>query len=260
MAKITVLCFRGFATTQAVSLHFQVSLPHGPSSFRRNWLIKNLTNFHSTITRCMLFCFTNSHGSFCEGKWILFIFKSWFPDIHSPLSLKRICICELPPPLFSLSSFSPLLLSYLIAHRPFYYKSWEVNWNVTLLTHLKKSWNPERNTIQLINFCYLVWFFWLLNFLFSSCLHHPFTSLGCRDEWRLWYGHLGRKCYCFSLLSFSYVPKCAQGLVQLEIGRLRAGSWAASRKTSQNSQVVDGFPSDWHTHSPVPSERRFPIS
>ncbi|XP_026353737.2 inaD-like protein isoform X3 [Ursus arctos] len=32
------------------------------------------------------------------------------------------------------------------------------------------------------------------------------------------------------------VLKCAQGLVQLEIGRLRAGSWASSRKTSQNSQ------------------------
>ncbi|XP_036208780.1 inaD-like protein isoform X5 [Myotis myotis] len=32
------------------------------------------------------------------------------------------------------------------------------------------------------------------------------------------------------------VLKCAQGLVQLEIGRLRAGSWAASRKISQNSQ------------------------
>ncbi|XP_012577941.1 PREDICTED: inaD-like protein [Condylura cristata] len=33
------------------------------------------------------------------------------------------------------------------------------------------------------------------------------------------------------------VLKCAQGLVQLEIGRLRAGSWTASRKTSQNSQA-----------------------
>uniref|UniRef100_A0A8C5ZKV9 PATJ crumbs cell polarity complex component n=1 Tax=Marmota marmota marmota TaxID=9994 RepID=A0A8C5ZKV9_MARMA len=32
------------------------------------------------------------------------------------------------------------------------------------------------------------------------------------------------------------VLKCAQGLVQLEIGRLRAGSWASSRKTSPNSQ------------------------
>uniref|UniRef100_A0A8C6DAT4 PATJ crumbs cell polarity complex component n=1 Tax=Moschus moschiferus TaxID=68415 RepID=A0A8C6DAT4_MOSMO len=32
------------------------------------------------------------------------------------------------------------------------------------------------------------------------------------------------------------ILKCAQGLVQLEIGRLRAGSWASSRKTSQNSQ------------------------
>ncbi|XP_068948970.1 inaD-like protein [Petaurus breviceps papuanus] len=32
------------------------------------------------------------------------------------------------------------------------------------------------------------------------------------------------------------VLKCAQGLVQLEIGRLRAGSWLSSRKTSQNSQ------------------------
>ncbi|XP_039111213.1 inaD-like protein [Hyaena hyaena] len=36
------------------------------------------------------------------------------------------------------------------------------------------------------------------------------------------------------------VLKCAQGLVQLEIGRLRAGSWTSARKTSQNSQVVDG--------------------
>ncbi|XP_043858245.1 inaD-like protein isoform X2 [Dromiciops gliroides] len=33
------------------------------------------------------------------------------------------------------------------------------------------------------------------------------------------------------------VLKCAQGLVQLEIGRLRAGSWLSSRKTSQNSQM-----------------------
>ncbi|KAM4871569.1 inaD-like protein [Thomomys bottae] len=33
------------------------------------------------------------------------------------------------------------------------------------------------------------------------------------------------------------VLKCAQGLVQLEIGRLRAGSWTSSRKTSQNSQA-----------------------
>ncbi|KAH0618551.1 hypothetical protein JD844_017873 [Phrynosoma platyrhinos] len=33
------------------------------------------------------------------------------------------------------------------------------------------------------------------------------------------------------------ILKCAQGLVQLEIGRLRAGSWPSSRKTSQNSQV-----------------------
>lgn len=40
------------------------------------------------------------------------------------------------------------------------------------------------------------------------------------------------------------VLKCAQGLVQLEIGRLRAGSWTSLRKTLQNSQVVDGFPSD----------------
>lgn len=32
------------------------------------------------------------------------------------------------------------------------------------------------------------------------------------------------------------VLKCAQGLVQLEIGRLRAGSWASTRKTSHNSQ------------------------
>ncbi|XP_057568772.1 inaD-like protein isoform X3 [Hippopotamus amphibius kiboko] len=32
------------------------------------------------------------------------------------------------------------------------------------------------------------------------------------------------------------VLKCAQGLVQLEIGRLRAGTWTSSRKTSQNSQ------------------------
>uniref|UniRef100_A0A7N4PSM0 PATJ crumbs cell polarity complex component n=1 Tax=Sarcophilus harrisii TaxID=9305 RepID=A0A7N4PSM0_SARHA len=33
------------------------------------------------------------------------------------------------------------------------------------------------------------------------------------------------------------VLKCAQGLVQLEIGRLKAGSWFSSRKTSQNSQT-----------------------
>ncbi|XP_065411475.1 inaD-like protein isoform X2 [Chrysemys picta bellii] len=33
------------------------------------------------------------------------------------------------------------------------------------------------------------------------------------------------------------ILKCAQGLVHLEIGRLRAGSWLSSRKTSQSSQV-----------------------
>uniref|UniRef100_A0A2K5PQ94 PATJ crumbs cell polarity complex component n=1 Tax=Cebus imitator TaxID=2715852 RepID=A0A2K5PQ94_CEBIM len=32
------------------------------------------------------------------------------------------------------------------------------------------------------------------------------------------------------------ILKCAQGLVQIEIGRLRAGSWTSARKTSQNSQ------------------------
>nr|XP_023440004.2 inaD-like protein isoform X3 [Dasypus novemcinctus] len=32
------------------------------------------------------------------------------------------------------------------------------------------------------------------------------------------------------------ILKCAQGLVQLEIGRLQAGSWSSSRKTSHNSQ------------------------
>ncbi|XP_017732714.1 PREDICTED: inaD-like protein isoform X4 [Rhinopithecus bieti] len=32
------------------------------------------------------------------------------------------------------------------------------------------------------------------------------------------------------------ILKCAQGLVQLEIGRLRAGSWTSARKTTQNSQ------------------------
>ncbi|KAM5265630.1 inaD-like protein isoform 6-T6 [Hipposideros larvatus] len=43
------------------------------------------------------------------------------------------------------------------------------------------------------------------------------------------------------------VLKCAQGLVQLEIGRLRAGSWVSSRKTSQNSQG-----SQQSTHSSLP--------
>ncbi|KAG8508522.1 InaD-like protein, partial [Galemys pyrenaicus] len=43
------------------------------------------------------------------------------------------------------------------------------------------------------------------------------------------------------------ILKCARGLVQLEIGRLRAGSWTSSRKTSQNSQV-----SHHSTHSNFP--------
>ncbi|XP_010222852.1 PREDICTED: inaD-like protein [Tinamus guttatus] len=34
------------------------------------------------------------------------------------------------------------------------------------------------------------------------------------------------------------ILKCAQGLVHLELGRLRAGSWLSSRKTPQNSQVT----------------------
>ncbi|XP_030311143.1 inaD-like protein isoform X3 [Calypte anna] len=33
------------------------------------------------------------------------------------------------------------------------------------------------------------------------------------------------------------ILKCAQGLVHLELGRLRAGSWLSSRKTSENNQV-----------------------
>ncbi|NXD83065.1 INADL protein, partial [Halcyon senegalensis] len=33
------------------------------------------------------------------------------------------------------------------------------------------------------------------------------------------------------------ILKCAQGMVHLELGRLRAGSWLSSRKTSQNSQA-----------------------
>lgn len=41
------------------------------------------------------------------------------------------------------------------------------------------------------------------------------------------------------------ILKCVQGLVQLEIGRLRAGSWASSRKTSQNSQ---GDPHSAHSN------------
>lgn len=68
-----------------------------------------------------------------------------------------------------------------------------------------------------------------------------------RDEWRHCHENLEHTSYCFSPLFFSCLPKCAQGLVQLEIGRLRAGSWTSSRKTSQNSQVVDGFPLDWLT-------------
>nr|KAF6507055.1 hypothetical protein HJG63_014941 [Rousettus aegyptiacus] len=40
------------------------------------------------------------------------------------------------------------------------------------------------------------------------------------------------------------ILKCAQGLVQLEIGRLRAGSWISSRKTSRNSQ---GCPRSTHS-------------
>uniref|UniRef100_A0A8D0PZV1 PDZ domain-containing protein n=1 Tax=Sus scrofa TaxID=9823 RepID=A0A8D0PZV1_PIG len=43
------------------------------------------------------------------------------------------------------------------------------------------------------------------------------------------------------------ILKCAQGLVQLEIGRLRAGSWTSSRKTSQNSQGSQNS-----THSSFP--------
>ncbi|KAJ6662571.1 hypothetical protein lerEdw1_011708 [Lerista edwardsae] len=49
------------------------------------------------------------------------------------------------------------------------------------------------------------------------------------------------------------ILKCAQGLVQLEIGRLRAGSWLSSRKTAQNSQVSQhSVPSHFHpTFAPV---------
>ncbi|XP_062353199.1 inaD-like protein [Cinclus cinclus] len=43
------------------------------------------------------------------------------------------------------------------------------------------------------------------------------------------------------------ILKCAQGLVHLELGRLRAGSWLSSRKTSQNSQASQqSVPSHFH--------------
>ncbi|XP_046501324.1 inaD-like protein isoform X1 [Equus quagga] len=47
------------------------------------------------------------------------------------------------------------------------------------------------------------------------------------------------------------VLKCAQGLVQLEIGRLRAGSWTSLRKTLQNTQ---GSQHSTHSscHPPLP--------
>uniref|UniRef100_A0A8C8VQB2 PATJ crumbs cell polarity complex component n=1 Tax=Pelusios castaneus TaxID=367368 RepID=A0A8C8VQB2_9SAUR len=41
------------------------------------------------------------------------------------------------------------------------------------------------------------------------------------------------------------ILKCAQGLVHLEIGRLRAGSWLSSQKTSQSSQVTQ---QSMHSH------------
>uniref|UniRef100_A0A2K6SXT7 InaD-like protein n=1 Tax=Saimiri boliviensis boliviensis TaxID=39432 RepID=A0A2K6SXT7_SAIBB len=55
------------------------------------------------------------------------------------------------------------------------------------------------------------------------------------------------------------ILKCAQGLVRLEIGRLRAGSRTSARKTSQNSQVVDGFSSDRLTLLP-PRRKSFPFN
>ncbi|NXW46301.1 INADL protein, partial [Nyctiprogne leucopyga] len=43
------------------------------------------------------------------------------------------------------------------------------------------------------------------------------------------------------------ILKCAQGLVHLELGRLRAGSWLSSRKTAENSQASQ---QSVHSHFP----------
>ncbi|XP_034874300.1 inaD-like protein isoform X5 [Mirounga leonina] len=53
-------------------------------------------------------------------------------------------------------------------------------------------------------------------------IHEVYEEGAAARDGRLWAG--------------DQILECAQGLVQLEIGRLRAGSWTSSRKTSQNSQ------------------------
>lgn len=72
-----------------------------------------------------------------------------------------------------------------------------------------------------------------------------FSSQSCGAEYKynslqesVKYVYLNAVHCGFVLVFFS---KCAQGLVHLELGRLRAGSWLSSRKTSQNNQVSDKF-------------------
>lgn len=46
----------------------------------------------------------------------------------------------------------------------------------------------------------------------------------------------------------SALMQCARGMVQLEVGRLKAASWISSRRTSQGSQVCkSGLGSSLHS-------------
>ena len=171
---MTRVCLSGFLTTRAIphwshrEAKVQNSFPSkclcnmDPTSFGGNGLIKVPVALHSIITSCVLCCFTNSCGSFCKDKRILFIARSWFSSVvNSWLWLRREVICRLSPCLISRSSFHPLFLNYVTAREYFHQKGKgkEVNWNVILLPCFKKSWSHDVNTAELVNFCCFVWFF-----------------------------------------------------------------------------------------------------
>lgn len=163
-----------------LTLHFLVSLPQAPYLLRKNWLTKILINFRSTITKCILFCFTNSYGSFYKDKGILFIFKSWCPNIvNCQLLLKKICICRLLLPFFfCLLSHHFFLVISLLTNTLLEERRGELKYNpFHTFKEVMKSW--DENTIELINFCDFVWFFFLLNFFFPMAFitHSQFLAV-----------------------------------------------------------------------------------
>lgn len=132
----------------------------------------------------------------------------------------------------------------------------EVNWNVILLPCLKKSWSHEMNTTKLMNFCYFVWFFWLLNFLFFLLLSSPIYNSWCRDEWTLCHDNLEYKC-CFSPLFLSSQVCTGAGAAR----DWKTPSWFLDLLEEDLTEQSGCW---WLpvrlTHSPIPTGRKPPIS